>query len=203
MKRFFVLWFILAPFAGLAQELEAALKDIEKFQKPLNEEYSDPKESPLEPEELKKFTHHDFFPADLSWRVNATLVRTENAKVFKMKTTGARTPDYRQYGVLHFELQGRHFQLNVYQSLDLMKMEKYKDHLFLPFTDNTNDSLTYGAGRYIDLHIPLQGEKITIDFNQAYNPFCAYSHRYSCPVVPAENNLAIAVTAGVRMIAQD
>ena len=79
-----------------------------------------------------------------------------------------------------------------------MKQLEYKDYLFLPFTDLTNGTVTYGGGRYIGLRIPKSGNKIIIDFNQAYNPFCAYSGNYSCPIVPEENNLDVQVKAGVK-----
>jgi uncharacterized protein len=76
---------------------------------------------------------------------------------------------------------------------------EYKDYLFLPFTDLTNGVQTYQGGRYLDLRIP-QGDEIVIDFNQSYNPYCAYSGRYSCPVVPSENHLDMEVLAGVKSL---
>ena len=79
-------------------------------------------------------------------------------------------------------------------------MPQYKNHLFFPFTDLTTGSITYGAGRYIDLTIPKSGNTIVIDFNKAYNPFCAYSDGYSCPLVPADNNLDTEILAGVKFI---
>ena len=69
--------------------------------------------------------------------------------------------------------------------------------MFLPFSDLTSGNETYGGGRYIDLEIP-KGKTITIDFNQAYNPYCAYNPKYSCPIVPAENELLTNVNAGVK-----
>ena len=87
--------------------------------------------------------------------------------------------------------------MNLYQSLDLKKIEEYKDALFLPFTDLTSGVDSYGGGKYIDLKIP-QGTTITIDFNRAYNPYCAYNHKYSCPIPPQENDLAIEIRAGVK-----
>jgi uncharacterized protein (DUF1684 family) len=69
----------------------------------------------------------------------------------------------------------------------------------LPFTDLTNGHGSYGGGRYIDLRIPPAGSRtIALDFNQAYNPSCAYNHAYSCPVPPPENRLNVAILAGVQ-----
>ena len=74
---------------------------------------------------------------------------------------------------------------------------EYEDYLFLPFTDKTNGDSSYGGGRYLDLKLP-EGDSIIIDFNQAYNPYCAYNDKYSCPVPPKSNNLDIEVLAGVK-----
>jgi uncharacterized protein (DUF1684 family) len=114
-----------------------------------------------------------------------------------MQTTTSRLSNERVYGVLSFELQGQTFELNVYQGKDLMKEEGFTDYLFLPFLDNTNGDATYGGGRYIDLRIPLDKE-LEIDFNTAYNPYCAYNEKYSCPIVPRENYLDMEVRAGVK-----
>ena len=73
---------------------------------------------------------------------------------------------------------------------------EYSNHLFIPFNDITNGVETYDAGRYIDLEIP-KGDTIIIDFNKAYNPYCAYNDGYSCPIPPEENNLEVEVKAGV------
>jgi hypothetical protein len=79
------------------------------------------------------------------------------------------------------------------------KSLEYADYLFLPFNDASNGKTTYGGGRFIDLEIPAAGNKtIEIDFNKAYNPYCAYNHNYSCPIPPDENNLNILVNAGVK-----
>ena len=108
-------------------------------------------------------------------------------------------PVYVKYADLYFTLKGEKQKLAVYQSQSLKTDPEYYDYLFLPFTDLTNGDSTYGGGRYIDLRIPEDGvKKITLDFNQAYNPYCAYSGGYSCPVPPAENNLDAAITAGVK-----
>ena len=100
-------------------------------------------------------------------------------------------------GRLVFRLQGRTFKLPVYQNVELSMQPEYVNYLFLPFTDRTNGAETYGGGRYVDLHGPL-GQRVTIDLNNAYNPYCAYSDRYSCPIPPTENHLDTEVRAGVK-----
>ena len=101
-----------------------------------------------------------------------------------------------QPAVTFFKLKGKKFKLNVYQSQDLSRKPEYADYLFLPFTDNTNGLTTYGGGRYIDLKLPLE-KTVTLDFNKAYNPYCAYSKNYSCPIPPASNDLDISIPVGV------
>ena len=118
------------------------------------------------------------------------------SKPFKMATSTDRKPIYEKYGEAHFELDGEKIVLPIYQSHSLRVKEEYKDHLFLPFQDLTNGTESYGGGRYLDLRIPT-GDTIVIDFNKAYNPYCAYSSRYSCPVPPKENRMKVAVRAGV------
>lgn len=114
-----------------------------------------------------------------------------------MKTSTSRLPMYEKYGELHFTIDGKICKLNVYRSLDLKKTDEYKDYLFLPFSDTTNGNETYLGGRYIDLKI-TDGNTMVIDFNKAYNPYCAYNSKYSCPAVPQENVLDVAIRAGVK-----
>jgi len=163
----------------------------------MNTEYADAKTSPLTDEDRAVFTELPFFPIDTAFYVEAQFERTKRAKAFKMKTTTDRLPVYRPYGKAIFWLKGKKCELNIYQSDRLKKMPQYKDYLFLPFTDASNASSTYGGGRFIDLSIP-KGKTIVIDFNKAYNPYCAYNHKYSCPIPPKENNLDIEVLAGVQ-----
>ncbi len=175
-----------------------AVTEIADFQKKLNEEYKTRGESPLDPKDFAKFERHDFFPVDLSYRVHAKLAVTGGTPFFGMKTTTSRMATERIYGYLEFTLAGKEFRLPVYQSKDLMQTTEYADHLFFPFSDETNGRQTYGGGRYIDLKIPKDGDDIIVDFNMAYNPYCAYSSRYSCPIVPAENQMDIEIPVGVK-----
>lgn len=181
---------------GFAQK-KFSKTDAQKFQKKINSEYADPKTSPLLAKDLKTFKSLDFFPISETYFVNATLVKAKGGKVFEMKTSGNYTSKYIKYGTLNFKINGKDCKLAVYQSLELIVQEKYKNHLFLPFTDLTSGKQSYGGGRYIDLEIP-KGNIIAIDFNQAYNPYCAYNYKYSCPLVPSENDLNIEIKAGVK-----
>lgn len=181
---------------GFAQN-QFSLSAVEKFQNELNAEYADAKTSPLLPDDLKVFNSLDFFPANEKFFVVAKFIRTENELPFEMKTSTDRKPVYVKYGEAHFNIDGQFFKLNIYRNIELSKKEQYKDYLFLPFSDLTCGSESYIGGKYIDLKIP-QGDTIVIDFNTSYNPYCAYSPKYSCPKVPLENDLKIEIRAGVK-----
>jgi uncharacterized protein len=196
MKKIIAFVLLLAFNLGFSQK-KFDKSDAKKFQKTINAEYADDKTSPLMEEDLKSFKTLDFYPVNGKYFVNAKLVKAKNEKVFEMKTTGTRTPKYIKYGTLYFTIDGVALQLNVYRSIDLSKTKEYKDHLFLPFSDLTSGKESYIGGRYIDLKVP-KGDTIAVDFNQAYNPYCAYNHKYSCPLVPLENDLKIEIKAGVK-----
>ena len=196
MKKLSFLFLILSLFLNAQTEKEN-IASIKKFQKELNTEYLNPKESPLRGDNLKNFKQHPFFPINLKYRVTSKFVKTENPVPFELPTSSGKFKQYQEYGKATFELDGKSLTLTLYQSLDLMKMEKYKDHLFLPFRDETNEKETYGGGKYMDLKIP-SGKEIVLDFNQSYQPFCAYNaFDYNCPIVPEENKLPIRIEAGV------
>lgn len=198
-KSFFsliILIFLLPNFALLAQ-VSNAIEEVKEFQKELNEEYRNPETSPLEKKDLAEFEELEFFPIDTGYRVKAEFVRTPAEPPFVMKTSTDRAPIYVKYGELYFKLKGEKFKLDVYQSQELKEDPEYYDYLFLPFTDLTNSISTYGNGRYIDLRIP-ESKEVILDFNKAYNPYCAYSGRYSCPIPPAENDMEIEIPVGVK-----
>jgi len=181
---------------GFAQE-KFEVATVEKLQKELNAEYADAKTSPLMPEDLATFKGLDFYPIDEKFYVTAKFVEAKDEEPFEMKTSTDRKPLYIRYGEVYFRIDGKDFKLNVYRNIDLTKKEEYKDYLFLPFSDLTCGNESYIGGKYIDLRIP-KGDTIVIDFNTSYNPYCAYSHKYSCPKVPLENDLNIEIKAGVK-----
>jgi uncharacterized protein (DUF1684 family) len=145
-----------------------------------------------------------FFPVNEKLRMNCKFERTLNSQWFRMESSGPVRRNYRTYGVIHFTINDTAVTLNIYQSQDLMTTPQYKDHLFIPFTDATSGEETYESGRYIDLEISdIKTDKVLIDFNRAYNPYCAYvSGKYNCPTPPAENRLAVAIHAGEKSFAK-
>lgn len=140
-----------------------------------------------------------FYKPQPKYKVEANFTLTPDSEPFEMATYSGEVQPYRKYGVATFKLHGNIHQLSIYQSLRLIRMPGYRDYLFLPFKDFTNGETTYGGGRYINLRLKdIQDEKVVLDFNKNYNPYCAFSDGYSCPIPPAENHLNIAVEAGER-----
>lgn len=144
--------------------------------------------------------HMHFFPVSAAYKVTGTVQLAENSPWFLMESSGPIRKMYRVYAAVSFPLHDTLVQLQVYQSQSLMQTEEYKDHLFLPFTDATSGAETYISGRYLDLSIKnIKDGKLVLDFNKAYNPYCAYvSGRYNCPIPPKENRLAVAIRAGEK-----
>ena len=145
-----------------------------------------------------------FFPVDEKYRITCRFERTTNSPWFRMESSGQIKRNYRTYGIIHFTVNDTALTLNIYQSQDLMATPQYGDHLFIPFTDATSGEETYESGRYIDLEIKdIANDKFTIDFNKAYNPYCAYvSGKFNCPIPPAENRLTVAIRAGEKTFAK-
>ncbi len=141
-----------------------------------------------------------FFPVNEKFRINCRFERTMNSPWFRMESSGQIKKNYRVYGIIHFTINDTVVTLNIYQSQDLMTTQQYRDHLFIPFTDATAGEETYASGRYIDLDLKdIVNANVLIDFNKAYNPYCAYvSGKYNCPIPPAENRLMVAIHAGEK-----
>lgn len=187
---------LIVFISGCAQD-KRMLQGETEFQREINAEYKDATKSPLKNKDRKDFTGLDFFKFDSTFVVTAALKRSPDSDWFDMKTTTSRVSRERVFGLVSFKINNKRYQLNVYQGQDLIKKEGFEDYLFLPFIDNTNGDESYGGGRYIDLRIP-EGDTIIIDFNKAYNPYCAYNEKYSCPIVPRVNYLPLKIKAGVK-----
>jgi uncharacterized protein len=181
---------------GYGQEKDSLLNEIDLFQVDQNHHYNDKESSPLKKKERRKFKGHHFYPVDLKYRVNASFEVISNPDTITMPTSAGTEKMFAKYAKLSFELNGEKCVLYAYQNLKVIKMEGYENSLFLPFTDATSGTETYGGGRYLDLEIP-KGDKLVLNFNLAYNPYCAYTTGWFCPIPPAENELKIAVRAGL------
>ncbi len=195
MKHLFILFFTCLSFHSIAQTKQQSLN----FQNELNARFANDDTSPLKNKDRKQFQALPFFEWNKAYVVIASVRLTPDAPLFKMETTTNRNPLYQQYAVATFLLNGQKQTLKIYQSQDSKFSFDYKDYLFLPFKDLTNGEETYEGGRYLDVFISniINGE-ILLDFNRAYNPYCAYNHNYSCPIPPVENHLNTKIEAGVK-----
>lgn len=196
MKKTVILLLVVG-FLSCKTERKRTVSGESDFQIEMNTKFKDASKSPLTKKGLKEFKGLDFFPIDEKYTVNAKIALLPDAPVFNFPTTTDRVVLYRKYGILSFSIEGKDFELAIYQ--DVNPDPEYINHLFLPFLDNTNGKTSYEGGRYIDVYttdIQPNGT-VTIDFNKAYNPYCAYSDRYSCPIPPQENSLDTEIKAGV------
>lgn len=140
-----------------------------------------------------------FYPPNRKLVVTANVKLLPEEKSFKMTTSSGKKKEARKYALLSFQIDGKPLQLYTYQLLALTAKEETALHLFLPFIDKTSGKESYGGGRYIDLEITdIKNNEVTIDFNKAYNPYCAFTTGYNCPIPPRENVLPVAIKAGER-----
>jgi uncharacterized protein (DUF1684 family) len=200
MKKITTLFSFLLILACNSKDKRPLMGNTE-YQQELNASYKDATKSPLKKKDLRTFKGLDFFPVDTTFVVIAKLTKTANAPTFEMATTTDRKPLYKEYGVLNFQLKGKDCALTIYQSQDDLRDEEYKDYLFLPFTDDTSGNESYGGGRYMDAMITDEKSDGTIElnFNNTYNPYCAYNDKYSCPLTPRKNHLNIEIKAGIKV----
>ena len=141
-----------------------------------------------------------FFPIDENYRVVADFQRSRGGNWFSIPTSGREKKLYKVFGTVSFKIHDTLLKLNLYQAEDLMADPKYKNYIVLMFTDKTTGEESYAAGRYLDFSTSdIKNSRITIDFNKAYNPYCAYvKDKYNCPIPPRENALPVAIMAGEK-----
>ena len=147
-------------------------------------------QSPLSADQQAAFTglnYYDPNPA-LDLVVAVERVPSDDSEIV-IETTGGEPRHYRRYGRFHFDVEGQPTELTIYEA---------PHGYFLPFADVNAGSETYGAGRYLEPDA-LDGGVFHVDFNLAYNPFCAYGAGWSCPITPAENRLKVAIRAGEKL----
>ena len=150
--------------------------------------------SPLTNAQRAAFDTLNYYAPNPDLAVRASLSREARPDTVLIQTTGDAPEKYLHWGVAKFEIDKQPQQLSLF-----VKASRPDSTLFIPFTDGTNGRGSYGGGRYLDVAIPaLDFTSITLDFNQAYNPYCAYNDEYSCPVPPSENRLPVAIPAGEK-----
>lgn len=193
MKKYLFLACIVVLFSCGKSKIKSS-ETIDQKRANKIAEFIDPNKSPLDAEELKTFKGITFFPFDENYKVKATLVKMTDMPEFDMPHSLNRTYKYQKFGEVNFVLFEKKFTLPIYTN-DRLKKDS---SLFFSFTDLTNGKQTYGGGKYIDVHFDGISNEIEIDFNESYFPYCAYSQRYSCPIVPSENHIDLEVLAGEK-----
>lgn len=192
----FLLWSVFVgcqPGEGTKRgDLSEYEQSIMDFQKTTLEFLEENEYSPFANQ--GSFVPPAYFPIDSSWKIEADLLLTENDTVYSMATTDGKKRRYTRYGYVVFERDGNYHRLYL---LNTDPVAERPTSLFLPFRDATSGNETYGGGRYLE--VPLgKDDRVIIDFNKAYNPYCVYNSRYSCPVPPAYNNVDVAIEAGEK-----
>lgn len=150
-------------------------------------------ESPFAPDSIS-FDSLSYYPPDPTYRVRARIEPIKNKKLVQLPTSTGEEEKYIRYGYAVFKMKGQQHRLLVLEPFE------QPAELFVAFADNTSGDTTYGGGRYLNVEKPSRTaqETLELDFNQAYNPYCAYNGTFSCPLPPKENLLAVAVEAGER-----
>jgi uncharacterized protein (DUF1684 family) len=174
-----------------------SFKDItEKYRDNHYHTFASQEEGPITISDIK---HLDFYEPDKAYLCDCKVLLTPDAKPFQLKTYSNIEKPYQKYAQLECVLKGEKLQLSAYVGLLHRNNPVYKDRLFVPFMDLTNGEETYGGGRYLDMSKnDIKGKMVVVDFNKAYNPWCAYSEGYNCPIPPLENHLEIAIEAGEK-----
>ena len=191
-----LLW-ILSSCHDTSHKEEPWYRETMEAQQELNIQFSDKDKSPLSPDSIAGFKGLDFFPLDKKYVIKARFEKNEHPVPIEFSTNTDRKPVYIKYGTAYFTLDGKQCQLSLYQDTEEPQDPAYKDVLFIPYTDLTTGNESYGGGRYLDVQIP-KGDTVVLNFHKSYNPYCAYDDRWSCTIPPDENDLPVAIYAGVK-----
>jgi uncharacterized protein (DUF1684 family) len=193
MKCLAAIILLLTTTSTFAQNHKA---QIAEFRKGYMDDFLKDPRSPLKQEDLQYLR---FYDSDSTYRVTAKAELLTNQTPFVIPAFDGTAKQYVRYALLSFTLKDKTLQLTIYKSIALSANPAYSNYLFLPFNDNTNGKETYGGGRYIDLTTKdVKNGSIVIDFNKAYNPYCAFASGYSCPKPPDENNLDVSIPVGEK-----
>lgn len=164
------------------------MNDLAEFRKMKDEFYKTDSQSPLTPTQKSGFVGLKYFHENKELRLELKVEKFPEQELLQMQTSTGDVQSYTRYGSLKFKVDGQATELTLYSS---------HHGYFLPFVDSQAGEITYGAGRYLDPE-QLPNGKFLIDFNLAYNPYCAYNESYSCPIPPAENRLSVPIKAGEK-----
>jgi uncharacterized protein len=167
--------------------------EIDDLRSEKNDFFRTDLDSPIPPEQRSAFKGLNDYEVDKSYKVPARLERFDKPEPVLITASTGSQQSYVKYGTLGFAIGETQLRLTVYKSAE----DPFAISLFIPFSDETSGSETYGSGRYLDLEED-GGDNYELDFNLAYNPYCAYNDHYTCPIPPRENKLTIKILAGEK-----
>jgi uncharacterized protein len=162
---------------------------LARFRERKDDFFKSDSQSPLLPEQKDGFSGLNYFPENLDLRLELPIEEYSDQQAITMQTSTGDVQNYTRYGKIKFDVEGEAVELTVYLAQG--------GGFFLPFMDTTNGNESYDGGRYLEIE-PMTGDKYLIDFNLAYNPYCAYNEYWSCPIPPKENRLSVPIRAGER-----
>lgn len=165
------------------------MSELEAFRKEKDDFFGRHSQSPLMREQKQGFHGLNYFPENESLRLEVLVDEFPVKEQIEMQTTTGDVQAYERYGRFRFQAEGQEAELTIYQS---------PNGFFLPFVDSLAGQETYPAGRYLEPE-PLPGNRFLIDFNLAYNPYCAYNEMWSCPITPFENRIKVPIRAGEKV----
>lgn len=168
---------------------EKKLSDLELFREEKDRFFKISSQSPLTRDQKKTFTGLKYFPENPAFRLELAVDPLPDAEPIQMQTSTGESRSYPRFGKIHFTVEGQPAELTIYGD---------EDSLFLPFVDSLANKETYGAGRYLEPELLPDG-RLLVDFNLAYNPYCAYNESWSCPLTPFENRLKQPIHAGEKI----
>lgn len=165
--------------------------EMRRYRDKRAEMFKNPDDSPLPDSLIAQFPGVEYFPIERKWRISGKWKKNPKFEKIEVPRTARGPEEYIVAGWVNFKVNGKMQKLTAYQT-----NPNDSKTLFVPFRDATTSKTTYGGGRYIDTR--LANDRVMLDFNKAYNPFCVYNFDYACPIPPEENTLKIAVEAGEK-----
>lgn len=165
------------------------MSELADFRKQKDEFYLKSPHSPLTPDQKTTFKGLKYFPENPALDLEVEIERFPEGEIVQIQTNTGDVQVYERYGRFKFSVEDEEAELTIYSN---------EHGFFLPFADGLAGEETYGAGRYLE-PTPLPGNRFHVDFNLAYNPYCAYNPYWSCPITPAENRIKVPIRAGERI----
>jgi uncharacterized protein (DUF1684 family) len=165
------------------------MSELEAFRREKDEFFGKHPQSPLTREQKQGFKGLNYFSENEALCLDVQVDEFADREQIEMQTTTGDIQVYERFGRFRFQVDGQEAELTIY---------KGPHGFFLPFVDSLRGEETYPAGRYLEPE-PLTGDRFLVDFNLAYNPYCAYNEMWSCPITPFENRLQVPIRAGEKV----